>query len=216
MNVLVVGANGNTGKQIVNLLLENEHEVRAMVRAPEQADEFSKMGAIPVIADLEQDVNFAVEGCDAVIFAAGSGSGTGEDKTLSVDRDGAIKLIKACEQNAVNRFIMLSSIGADSPDQGPSKLQTYLKAKSEADEKLKKSNLNYTIIRPGRLSNDEMTGKILVDKRLENKEGEISRADVASTIVASLLNENTYRKTFEVLAGDQPINVALATLDIRN
>src|SRR5690606_23365896 len=109
-----------------------------------------------------------------------------------------------------------SSIGADSPDQGPSKLQTYLKAKSEADEKLKKSNLNYTIIRPGRLSNDEMTGKILVDKRLENKEGEISRADVASTIVASLLNENTYRKTFEVLAGDQPINVALATLDIRN
>lgn len=216
MNVLVVGANGNTGKQIVNLLLENDHEVRAMVRAPEQAEEFSKMGAKPVIADLEQDVNFAVEGCDAVIFAAGSGPDTGEEKTLSVDRDGAIKLIKACEQNAVNRFVMLSSIGADNPEEGPSKLQTYLKAKADADEKLKKSNLNYTIIRPGRLSDNEMTGKISADKKLDKKEGEISRADVASTIVASLLNENTYRKTFEILSGEQSIGVALATLDIRN
>lgn len=216
MNVLVVGANGNTGKQIVNLLLENDHYVRAMVRASEQAEELTKMGAKPVIADLENDVNFAVEGCDAVIFAAGSGPDTGEDKTLGVDRDGAIKLIKACEQNAVNRFVMLSSIGADNPDQGPSKLQTYLKAKAEADEKLKKSNLNYTIIRPGRLSDNNMTGKIVADKKLQKKDGEISRADVASTIVASLLNENTYRKTFEILSGDQPINVALSTLDIRN
>lgn len=216
MNVLVVGAHGNTGKQIVNLLLENDHDVRAMIRDPKQAEEIKKMGAVPVVADLEHDINFAVEGCDAVIFAAGSGPDTGEDKTMSIDRDGAIKLIKACEENAVNRFVMLSSLGADSPEQGPSKLQTYLKAKADADEKLKKSSLNYTIIRPGTLTDNDTTGKIVADKKLEKKEGDISRGDVASTIVASLLNENTYRKTFEVLSGDQPISVALTTLDIRN
>lgn len=216
MNVLVVGAHGNTGQQIVNLLLEEDHHVRAMIRDPQQAEEIKKMGAVPVVADLEHDINFAVEGCDAVIFTAGSGPDTGEDKTISVDRDGAIKLIKACEENAVNRFVMLSSIGVDEPEEAPGKLQAYLKAKADADEKLKKSNLNYTIIRPGALNDNETTGKITADKKLEKKEGKISRGDVASTIVAALQNENTYRKTFEVLSGDQPIGVALTTLDIRN
>lgn len=212
MNVLVVGANGNTGKQIVNLLLEREHDVRAMVRDASQAADMKRIGAQPVVADLEQEVNFAVEGCDAVIFAAGSGAHTGPDKTVSVDKDGAIKLIKACEENGVNRFIMLSSIGTDDPEAGPSKLQHYLQAKAAADEKLQKSNLNYTIIRPGRLTDNEATGKIRAAKKLKDTNGDISRADVATTIVASLNNENSYRKTFEILSGKDPINVALVTL----
>lgn len=200
----------------MNLLLERDHHVRAMIRNPDQIEEMKKMGADYVIADLEQDVNFAVEGCDAVIFAAGSGPDTGSDKTISVDQDGAIKLIRACEENAVNRFIMLSAMGTDKPEEGPNKLQDYLKAKATADEKLKKSNLNYTIIRPGPLNDNDMTGKIMAEKHLKNREGEISRADVATTIAESLNNENTYRKTFEILSGNKPIGVALATLDLDN
>lgn len=212
MNVLVAGANGNIGKQIVNLLLERDHNVRAMVQDSAEAAEFERIGAQPVIADLEQDVRFAVEGCDAVVFAAGAGEESDADKIDLVDKDGAIKLIKACEENAVNRFIMLSSMGTDNPDEAPSKLQHYLKAKAAADTKLKKSRLNYTIIKPGRLTDNDSTGKIRAAKKLQDANGEISRADVAATVAAALNNENSYRKSFEILAGDDPVSVALVTL----
>lgn len=209
MNVLVAGANGKTGKQIVSLLLENDHHVSAMVRKQDQLDEMEKLGAKPIFANLEQDISFATEGVDAVIFAAGSGPHTGPDKTITVDQEGALKLIEACEKNAVERFIMLSAKGADQPEQGPEKIQHYLKAKKVADDRLKKSNLNYTIIRPGRLSNGIETGTITAGTGLDNSEGEISRADVALTIVNSLNNEKTYRKVIEILDGDQPIQEAL-------
>lgn len=210
MNVLVAGANGNTGRQIVGLLLEENHNVRAMIRDAAQADEMEKLGAEPVLADLESDVNFAVMGCDAVIFAAGSGAGTSSDKTLAVDRDGAIKLIEACEKHAVNRFIMLSSIGADDPENGPDKLKTYLEAKAQADKRLVKSHLNYTIIRPVTLNDEAEVGKINAQKKLDEADGEIPRADVAAVIVEALDNENTYRKSIEITSGDTPIGGALS------
>ncbi|MDQ3535655.1 MAG: SDR family oxidoreductase [Bacteroidota bacterium] len=210
MNVLVAGANGNTGRQIVGLLLEDNHNVRAMIRDAAQADELEKMGAEPVVADLEYDVNFAVLGCDAVIFAAGSGSGTNNDKTMAVDRDGAIKLIEACERNAVNRFIMLSSVGADNPENGSDTLKTYLEAKAEADKRLLKSHLNYTIIRPVKLNDEAEVGKIEAKAKLEDASGEIPRTDVASVIVEALDNENTYRKSFEITSGNTPIGGALS------
>lgn len=208
MNVLVAGAHGKTGMQIVTLLLDNDHHVTAMVKEQGQLEEMEKLGAKPILANLETDVEFATEGVDAVIFAAGSGPNTGPDKTITVDQEGAIKLIEACERNAVERFVMLSAMGVDNPEEGPDKLQHYLKAKHKADERLKKSNLNYTIIRPGMLTNDEETGTIKASEQLTGK-GEISRADVALTIVESLNNENTYRKTIDILHGDQKIAEAL-------
>ncbi|CAN5189705.1 SDR family oxidoreductase [soil metagenome] len=214
MNILVAGANGNTGRQIVGLLVEDNHHVRAMVREASQGDEFEELGAEPVVADLENDINFAVMGCDAVIFAAGSGADTGTDKTIAVDRDGAIKLIEACEANAVNRFIMLSAVGTDNPENGPDKLKTYLEAKAEADKKLKKSNLNYTIFKAVSLTDDAETGKITARKKLDDSTGEISRADVAAAIVEALDNENTYRKSIEIAAGNTPIGGALSSFDL--
>lgn len=201
MNVLVAGAHGKTGIKIVDLLIERDHDVRAMIRDASQAQEFKERGAEPVMADLEQDVEFAVEGCDAVIFAAGSGPHTGEDKTWAVDRDGAIKLVEACERNAVERFVMLSSIGTDEPEKGPDKIQPYLKAKAEADQRLQNSPLNYTIIRPGKLNNDPESQHIIAREHLQDKIGQISRSDVAYTIVEALENVNTYRKTFEIIGG---------------
>jgi uncharacterized protein YbjT (DUF2867 family) len=208
MNVLVAGAHGKIGMQIVTLLLENDHHVTAMVKEQDQIEEMEKLGAKPVLANLETDVAFATEGVNAIIFTAGSGPNTGPDKTITVDQDGAIKLIEACEKNAVERFVMLSAMGVDNPDQGPEKIQHYLKAKLKADERLKKSNLNYTIIRPGRLTNDEETGTIEASEHLTGA-GEISRADVALILVEALNNENTYRKTIDVLNGDKQIAEAL-------
>jgi len=208
MNVLVAGAHGKTGMQIVTLLLESDHHVTAMVKERDQIEKMEKLGAKALLANLETDIAFATEGVNAVIFAAGSGPDTGPDKTITIDQDGAIKLIEACEKNAVERFVMLSAMGVDNPAEGPEKLQHYLKAKQKADERLQKSNLNYTIIRPGRLTNDEETGTIEASEHLTGA-GEISRADVALTVVEALNNQNTYRKVIDVLNGDKQIAEAL-------
>ena len=211
MNVLVAGAHGKTGMQIVSLLLENDHHVTAMIKDASQSDSLQKLGAKPLLADLETNIDFATEGIDAVIFAAGSGPDTGADKTIAVDQDGAIKLIDACEKNAVERFVMLSAMGVDDPENGPDALQHYLKAKKAADDRLKKSNLNYTIIRPGRLTNDDESGTIEADESLQ-EHGEISRADVAMTIIQALDNPNAYRKTIDIIKGDVKIPEALNNL----
>jgi uncharacterized protein YbjT (DUF2867 family) len=212
MNVLVVGATGKTGKLVVELLLEEDHYVAAMVRDKGKLTEMEKMGAKPVLTDLEFDVGFAVEGMDAVIFAAGSGPGTSPDKTKAVDQEGAIKLIEACEKNAVERFIMLSAKGVDKPEEGPDKLKTYLHAKKNADDRLIKSNINYTIIRASLLNDQEEKGTVTAGKNLGNSLGEISRIDIARIIVNALENPNTYRKVIEVTGGLQPIDEALKAI----
>lgn len=201
MNILVAGAHGKTGLQIVKLLTEREHNVLAMIRDDAQSSEMEKLGATPFVANLEGDVEFAVEGAEAVIFAAGSGPDTDEEQTWAVDRDGAIKLIESCERNGVERFILLSSVGTDEPEAGPEALQHYLKAKAESEERLIKSNLNYTIVRPGMLNNDPETNHIIAQESLKGKRGQISRSDVALSIVESLENQHTYRKIFEVIGG---------------
>lgn len=201
MNILVAGSHGKTGLQIVELLVEREHNVMAMIRDDAQSDEMEKLGATPFVANLEGDVEFAVEGAEAVIFAAGSGPDTGEDKTWAVDRDGAIKLIESCERNGVVRFILLSSVGVDAPEQASEEMQAYLKAKAESEKRLKKSKLNYTIVRPGMLNNDAESRHIIAQESLRDKKGQISRADVALSIVEALENTHTYRKTFEIISG---------------
>jgi nucleoside-diphosphate-sugar epimerase len=213
MNILVAGAHGKTGLQIVEYLVEQDHNVRAMIRDESQSKQMEERGALPYIADLERDVEFAVEGSDVVIFAAGSGPDTGEDKTWAIDRDGALKLIDACERNGVERFILLSSVGTDKPEEGPEKMRPYLKAKSESEEKLRKSKLNYTIVRPGMLNNDPESGKIIAQERLDGKMGQISRSDVALTIAKSVENPNTFHKTFEMIGGgNEDIDTALNKL----
>ncbi len=209
MNVLVIGANGTTGKMIVeNLTQSNQHLAKAMIRKIEQAEVLEKLGARPIIADLEQDFEFAVEGVNAIIFAAGSGGHTGPDKTISVDQEGAIKAIDFAVKQGIERFVMLSSMGADDPSKGSEEMKHYYLAKHNADEHLKASGLNYTIVRPGALTDDEGTGTIEANVAL-NKRGEITRADVAKVLVDSLLEENTFHKHFEILNGNTPIEESL-------
>ncbi|MBU8907597.1 SDR family oxidoreductase [Desertibacillus haloalkaliphilus] len=211
MRVLVVGANGQIGKHIVRILGEsNKHEVRAMIRKQEQSAALEAVGAETVIADLEGDVKGiaeAAKGCDAVIFTAGSGAHTGADKTILIDLDGAIKTIEAAEQAQANRFVMVSAINADKREKWSEQIRHYHAAKHYADERLKASDLNYTIVRPGGLTNDPGTGKVSIAKNLER--GYVTREDVASTVVATLEEENTYRRGFDLIGGDTAIAEAL-------
>lgn len=212
MHVLIAGANGQIGQHLLREMADSDHEARAMIRHPEQGPELQQLGATEtVVGDLEQDCSEAMKGCDVVIFAAGSGPHTGPDKTTDVDQDGAIRLIDTAKENGIKRFIIVSSMGAEEPDNGPEKLQHYLRAKHNADEHLKKSGLNYTIVRPGQLTNDEGTGKVAVSARHENV-GKISRQDVGRVLLAVLDADTTANQVFEVVSGDTPIAGALANL----
>ena len=213
MKVLVAGANGQTARQLVRMLVGDGHEVRGLIRKEEQMENIESDGAEPVLANLEQDeadgkIGEAVEGCDAIIFAAGAGPGSGAGRKETMDRDGAIKLIEAAESRGVRRYLMLSTMGADDPESRDEKMQPYMRAKGEADERLRNSNLDYTIIRPGRLTDDGGTGNIVAAESL-GQYGEITREDVARTFATALEAGNTSGKTFEILAGDTRIEEAL-------
>ncbi|GAB7019523.1 SDR family oxidoreductase [Halostagnicola bangensis] len=176
-----------------------------MIRSEDQVEAIEDLGAEPVVADLTEEVSHAVEGCDAVVFAAGSGG----DAVWDVDRDGAITLMEAAEDQGVERFVMLSSISADTPEEAPEALRDYLNAKAEADERLRESDLTYTIVRPGELTNENGTGRIRTSAELERTDGDVPREDVAQTLVAALTAERTEGRTFEVLSGDDTIEAAL-------
>ncbi|MFD1396767.1 SDR family oxidoreductase [Kroppenstedtia eburnea] len=209
MKVTVIGANGKIGRHLVRMLGRSDHQVRAVIRNEQQQPDMEKLGADEVVvADLEQTVDHAVAGCEAVVFTAGSGGHTGGDKTLLIDLDGAFKTIDAGVAHGVDRFIMVSSMMADRPEQGSDKMRHYFVAKGRADERLRESGLNYTIIRPGRLTDEPGKRTIRIPDNRETF-GDIPRADVAAVIVESLQREHTYRRSFDLLTGNTPIAQAL-------
>ncbi|WP_407407370.1 SDR family oxidoreductase [Peribacillus sp.] len=213
MNILIAGANGTTGKKIIEELSKTQQDtVYGMIRKEEQAQGIKDLGGQPILADLEENVDKAVDNMDAIVFAAGSGPKTGPDKTTAVDKNGAIKLIDAAKKKGVGRFVMLSSVGSDQPQQGPEGMQHYLEAKHDADEHLKESGLTYTIVRPVALTNDQAIGKIKVDAKVDHVDTSIPRADVAKVLAQAISEKNTFNKTFEIHSGDQPIKEALKTL----
>lgn len=216
MKILVVGANGQIGKQLVSLIQSTENlEAKAMIRKNEQAAFFEELGAETVIVDLEDDsetIAKAVEGTDVVVFTAGSGPHTGPDKTMLIDLDGAIKTIEATMLANVKRFIMVSSfdttreaIQAATPSFAP-----YVVAKHYADVWLRATNLDYTIIHPGILTNDAELGKVTAAPTVEI--GEIPRSDVASVIFACIQNDATIGKEFQVVSGNDEIKDAINSL----
>ena len=216
MRVLIAGAHGKTARRLTRMLVEDGHEVRGLVRKEEQTVDVGADGAEPVLVDLEAEeveggIGEAIEGCDAVVFAAGAGPGSGEARKETMDYGGAAKLVEAAERRGVRRYLMLSAMGASDPEGGSEGMRPYLRAKARADERLAESGLDYTIIRPGSLTEDEGTGKIEAAERL-GRRGEIPREDVARTFAAALEDEDTYHKTFEILSGDTPIREALAQL----
>lgn len=219
MNVLVIGANGNVGKIVVEKLQASEGNTPiAMLRKKEQIESFKKQGVQTVLADLEgtvEDIAQAAKGADAIVFAAGSGGSTGADKTMFVDLDGAVKSVEAAKRAGIKRFIIISAMGSqqwlDPHPKWLEELGPYYPAKFYADQWLKNSDLDYTIIRPGLLSNGEAEGKIKLANTLVER-GEITRSDVAQIVIESLANDNTIKKEFDVINGDTQIEEALRDL----
>jgi len=203
-NILVAGANGTTGKKIITLLQKSEqYNPVAMVRKEEQMEQFNSKEVRTVLGDLEKDLSHAVQGIDKVIFAAGSGG----KNVKGVDQEGAKNLIEASKKERIKKFVMLSSMGADAPEQA-TELKEYLEAKHNADQYLDISGLTFTIVRPGALNNEEGTGKIKLKEKL-NERGEISRQDVASTLVAALDTDMAKNQAFEILQGETQIEEAV-------
>ena len=208
MTISIVGASGQIARLLHPILIEKGHSVRGIIRKPEQSGDLNKMGIEPVIADVEKlaDISDAVGYADAVIFAAGAGPGSGAERKWTMDRDGAIKLIEAAQKNGINRYLMISAMGLETP-RGNEVFQTYQQAKAQADEALRNSGLDYTIVKPGRLTNEPGTGKISVGKSLDR--GEIPREDVASVLAEILEMPEAIGKEFDLLSGNQPIRQAL-------
>lgn len=212
--MLVVGANGQIGKQAVKLLKESsKHSVRTLVRTEEQVKEFENFGVEAIFGNLEgtvEQLEEAAKGCDAVVFTAGSGGQTGYDKTLLIDLDGAVKMMEAAEKAGVQRFIMVSAIQSQNRNNWNEKIKPYYVAKHYADKILAGSHLTYTIIRPGGLTNEPGTGKVTVADNLER--GYIPREDVAKTILAVMNEENTFNQSFDLVSGETPIAEAVKNI----
>ncbi len=212
MRVCVVGAHGQVGQRICRLLAERGDDVLGMVRKTEQKDRISELGATPMRADLEVDTVFDVSGCDAIVFSAGAGAGSGPARKETVDYGGAVKLIDAAVEAGIDRFVMVSARRVDEPDSAPEALRPYLMAKARADAYLGATNLAYSIVRPGRLTDDAPTGRVNVYVDDTVSRGEITRQDTAAVVAEVLRAPNTSRKTFGVTGGDVPIPEAVAKL----
>lgn len=168
MNITIAGASGQIARHLHPLLIENGHTIRGLVRKKEQAQQLSTMGVDAILCDLEKqdDISEETGDADVVIFAAGAGPGSGAERKWTVDRDGAIKLIEAAKKAGSKHYVMISAMGLDTP-RGDEVFQVYQQAKAEADEALRNSGLNYTIVKPGRLTNQDGTGKIRAAQNLD-------------------------------------------------
>ncbi len=206
LKVLVIGANGKTATRVVRILKASSHEPLAMIRDPSQREKFDQMTVATVMADLEYPIDHAVAGCDAVIFAAGSGGHTGKDKTVLVDHIGAIRSIVTAQVHGAKRFVMLSAMNANVHSQ--SRIAHYHRAKAHADNYLRESDLDYTIICPGGLTEEAGTGTVAVSDQLDGQ-GKTSRDNLAVALVKCLEMDNTLRRSFSLLEGQTPLDQAL-------
>jgi uncharacterized protein YbjT (DUF2867 family) len=214
MNVVIAGGHGKIALRLARMLHERGDEVRSIIRNPEQTDDVRATGAAPVLCDLESvpasELAEAIGFADAVAFAAGAGPGSGSARKETMDNGGAVKLIDAAKTNGIRRYVMVSSIGANASIDGDDTFSIYLRAKGRADEELMKSGLDYTIVRPTRLTDEPGAGTVRVGERVGR--GSVSRDDVAAVIAASLRDPAAIGKVFEVTAGGDPIDDAIRSL----
>lgn len=207
MNITIVGASGKIARLLHPKLIQAGHQVRGIVRKQKQADELRKAGVEAVLCDIEteNDISDAVGKADAVLFAAGAGPGSGKERKWTVDRDGATKLIRACEKNDIPRYLMISSMGQDTPVDDEV-FQVYQQAKKQADQALRESGLDYVIVKPGRLTDHDGTGNIKIAQKLEP--GEIPREDVASVLFHVLQTPAISFTEFDLISGQKAIEEA--------
>jgi nucleoside-diphosphate-sugar epimerase len=211
MDVAIAGAHGKVARRLARRLTGHGDRVRGLIRDPRQASDLRADSSEPVVCDLEQagvdEVASAIAGADAVVFAAGAGPGSGAERKWAMDRDGAIKLLEAARSAGVERYVIVSSIGAERPPDGEDVFSVYLRAKAEADRAVMKSDRQWTIVRPGRLSDEPGTGKVLIE--VDPVRGDVSRDDVAAVLEAVLREPRSVYLTLYVIAGVDRVEDAL-------
>jgi uncharacterized protein YbjT (DUF2867 family) len=215
MRIVIAGGHGQIALLLARQLVEAGHVAVSLIRNPDHAAEVAQAGAKPVVLDLEQsapaDLAEHLYGADAVVFAAGAGPNSTAERKLTVDRDGATLLAAAAQQAGVSRYLLVSAIATDDFDPDSDEIyQVYLRAKSEADAAVRATDLTWTIVRPGGLTDEPGTGLVQVAE--STGRGSIPRADVAAVLVACLADDSSIGHQFEVISGDTAIADAIASL----
>jgi uncharacterized protein YbjT (DUF2867 family) len=215
LEVAVVGGHGKVALRLLRLLAERGDRARGLIRNPDHATDVEATGATAVGADIENvdpdQIARSIAGVDVVVFAAGAGAGSGPARKRTVDYGGAVKLIEAARMNDIRRYLMVSAIGANRPERWSEEMRPYYEAKAKADAELVESGLDYTIVRPGGLTDEPGTGQVDAAESLR-RSGRIPRDDVAATLAACLDQPATIRKAFDLLSGETPIPEAVAAL----
>jgi uncharacterized protein YbjT (DUF2867 family) len=212
MRVVIAGGHGQIAMQLERLLAARGDDAVGLVRNPDHVGDLEQAGATAAVLDLERssvdDLVPVVDGADAVVFAAGAGPGSGSARKDTVDRDAAILLADAALAAGVRRYVMVSAIRADEGDPDSDDVfQVYLRAKGAADAYVREQDLDWTIVRPGRLTDEAGTGQVRLGPDVEY--GEVPRADVAATLLGVLDDPATAGKQFNLVSGGTPVATAL-------
>lgn len=216
MRVVIAGGHGKIARHLEHMLVRDGHEAVGLVRNPAYADDLRAAGAVPVVCDLEQarvdDVAAHLAGSDAVVFAAGAGPGSGVARKDTVDRAAAALLADAAENAGVRRYVQISSMGAgrEPPADTGEVFAAYLRAKTAAELDLRSRDLGWTVLRPGRLTDDAGTGLVTLAPSVER--GHVPRMDVAAVLLALLREPRTAGLTLELVSGETPVAEAVAAL----
>ncbi|MCB2413408.1 SDR family oxidoreductase [Demequina sp. TTPB684] len=212
--VAIVGGAGKVSRQLIPLLLEAGIEVVPLARRDEQLAELKQVGAEPRRLDIEEasadEFLAAFEGCDGIVFSAGGGADGNAERKRTVDLQGSLKSMEAARALGIDRFVQVSAMGVDQPveDSASEAWKAYVQAKRDADAALRNTQLAWTIIRPGGLTDDDGTGLVTLASEVER--GTVPRADVAAVIAACLTNENAVGQQWELVSGSTPVAEAVS------
>ncbi|MGI5126651.1 NAD(P)-binding oxidoreductase [Pseudonocardia sp. CA-107938] len=212
MYVVIAGGHGKIALLLTRQLATRGDRVVGLVRNPDHVADVEEQGGVAVVADLESvsatELAEHLRPADAVVFAAGAGPGSGAARKDTVDRAAAELLAEAARIAGVRRYLLVSSPGVDStPTGGDEVWAAYLRAKKAAEVAITATDLDWTILRPGPLTDDPPTGRVtLVPPPLDL--GPVTRADTAATLVALLDDPSTVGRTLELRAGDTPVDEA--------
>jgi len=211
MRIAIAGGHGKIALALTRRLDAHGGSVASLIRNPNHEHDVRARGGEPIVCDLERatvdQVARAIAGADAVVFAAGAGPGSGARRKLTVDRDGAIRLLEAAVAADVPRYMMISSVGAENPPDDDDVFSVYLRAKAQADAAVRASDRGWTIVRPGPLTDGPPVGRVRIDA--EPYRGEISREDVAAVLDALLAEPRSAGLTLYLNGGEDTIDQAL-------
>ncbi|MEU0537935.1 SDR family oxidoreductase [Amycolatopsis tolypomycina] len=216
MRVVIAGGHGQIALRLERLLTARGDEAVGIVRNPAHVADLEAAGAQAAVLDLENsDVDAVAEvlkGADAAVFSAGAGPGSGTARKDTVDRGAAALFAEAAERAGVRRHVQVGSIGADNPDNPDvtEEFRHYLRAKRAAEDDLKARDLDWTILRPGSLTDDPGTGLVLLAENTGR--GPIPRDDVAAVLVGLLDTPASIGRTLTLISGEAAIGEAIAAL----